>query len=335
MTNLKETVMKGIRVTSIPLKALFLALCIVLASCGRPHDAGGTPPATNTANQAQSAAQAQSDFQQRQMEAEQQARPDIERQRREAEQQAEQSLDQDAISAIEDTQNAIRAIAGNNTSEALAAIERATGKINILLARNPATALIPVNAEVEVIDTAPVDVQAIRERVMAVERAVSARDYPAARVLLNGLASEIRVRTYNLPLGTYPAALQEAARLLDQNRPQDAGMVLLTALNTLVMIDRVIPLPLVIAQAAINDAEALRDNDKDGAQRLLTIARNELDRARELGYAGNDPEYAALNQAITDLEVQVRSTGDTASVFTRIKERVAAFFKRQSQNERR
>jgi NADPH:quinone reductase-like Zn-dependent oxidoreductase len=60
------------------------------------------------------------------------------------------------------------------------------------------------------------------------------------------------------------------------------------------VIDRVSPLPIVLAQRAINDAEALRDKDKEAAQRLLAVARNELDRAKELGYASNDPEYAAL-----------------------------------------
>jgi len=40
--------------------------------------------------------------------------------------------------------------------------------------------------------------------------------------LLYSLESEIRARTYNLPLATYPLALQEAARLLDQGKNDDA-----------------------------------------------------------------------------------------------------------------
>lgn len=45
----------------------------------------------------------------------------------------------------------------DRVEEALAAIEQATGKIDVLLSRNPATALIPVNVQVNVIDTAPQD----------------------------------------------------------------------------------------------------------------------------------------------------------------------------------
>jgi hypothetical protein len=283
---------------------------------------------------AQGRAQVRADFATQRQDAEQQARPDIERQRRDAEQQAEKTLDKEAISAIEETEKAIRAIAANNTSEALAAIERATGKINILLARNPANALIPVNSEVEVIDAAPHDLQLIDELTDAVEAAVDDKNYPA-RALLDVLRSEIRVRTYDLPLATYPDALMEAARLLDQNQSKEASRLLLTALNTLVVIDRVIPLPMILAQAAIDEAQALREKDKDEAQRLLSTARNELERARELGYLGDDSEYDALDEAISDLEKQFKGDEDTASAFTRLKERVSAFFKRQSESERR
>jgi hypothetical protein len=164
---------------------------------------------------------------------------------------------------------------------------------------------------------------------------VSDKNYSAARVLLVGLTSEIRSRTYNLPLATYPAALKEAARLLDQKQAKEATVVLDTTLNTLVVVDRVTPLPLVLAQTAINDAQALRDRDKDAAMKLLATARLELERAKELGYSGNDPEYSALNQAISDLEAQIKGKGDTASAFAKLKERVEAFFKRLSGSERR
>jgi YfdX protein len=73
--------------------------------------------------------------------------------------------------------------------------------------------------------------------------AVGAKDYPTARVILYSLTREIRSRTFNLPLATYPDALKEAARLLDEKENQEASNVLLTALNTLVVVDKVTPLP--------------------------------------------------------------------------------------------
>ncbi|WP_437306436.1 YfdX family protein [Sorangium sp. So ce388] len=265
---------------------------------------------------------------------EQQARPKIEKHRNEAQQQAERTLDSDAIAAVEQTRGALDAIAEDKPDEAIAAIERATGKISVLLARNPATALVPVEEEVEVIDGAPEDLETIEELEEVLERMVKDKNYPTARVMLLGLTSEILVRTYNLPLATYPAALQDAARLLDQKKTEEARAVLETALDTLVVIDRVIPLPLVLAETAIDQAQALRDKDRDQAMRLVTTARHELDRAKALGYSGDDPEYEALNKAISDLETQLRGKEDTTTAFARLKDKVKSFLKRQSESER-
>jgi hypothetical protein len=319
--------MKDTRGRSSLLLAMSLALGLGLSSGSRAEAADDLSTAAPTQGQAHARSP--------QQEARSQARPDLEKQRREAEQQAAKALDRDAVAAVEETRKAAKAIAEDKPGDALAAIERATGKIDVLLARNSATGLIPVEVEAEIIDGAPADVQAIRERAKALRKAVGDKDYPAARLLLLGLTSELRVRTYDLPLSTYPAALKEAARLLDQKKSREAETPLLTALNTLVVIERTSPLPLLAAKDAIGEAQALHDRDRDSALKLLAVARNELDRAKELGYAGNDPEYAALNKAISDLEAQLKGHEDATSAFSRLKEKVAAFFKRQAETERR
>ena len=138
------------------------------------------------------------------------------------------------------------AIAEDRVDEALAAIVQARGKIDVLLSRNPETALIPVHGQVNLIDTAPPDVEDIAFLKNTAETALDLNDLPKARTLLDFLRSEIRVRTYHLPLATYPAAVQEAARLLDQKKTREAGTVLLVALNTLVVIDQVSAIPLLL-----------------------------------------------------------------------------------------
>ena len=288
---------------------------------------------TSTATKTQPVNQTHSSFDKQRQQAEQQARPGVEKERKQAEDEAGKSLDRDAIAAIAETQKAIDAIASNKSDQALAAIERATGKINILLARNPATALIPVSADVDVIDAAPHDIKLIK--VLGQHAAVVAKDYPAARVLLDALTSEIRVRTYDLPLATYPEALKAAARLLDQKKPQDANDVLLTALNTLLVVDRVTPLPLVITREAINVAKAQSQTDKAIAQTLVETAKNEVERSKELGYAPKAPEYQALNSDISSLEKQLKGNSDAGSMFAKLEDKLSAFVKRQSQQERR
>ena len=277
---------------------------------------------------------AESEIEKKTRECAQQARPEVEQERKQAEEKAQQTLDKEAIAAVDETTKAVKSIAENKKDEALATIERAIGKVNVLLARNPATALIPVSTAVEVIEGAPLDLKTIRARAKAAEDAVEDKDYPTARVLLDGLTSEIRVRTSHLPLATYPTALKEAARLIDQNKSTEARNILLTALHTLVEIDHVTPLPIALAQAAINEAQALREKDKAKARQLLALARNELNRAKELGYAGKDPTYSAIDKSIANIEKQLRGTEDTASTFAKLKESVSNFFNKFSDTRR-
>jgi hypothetical protein len=78
----------------------------------------------------------------------------------------------------------------------------------------------------------------------------------------------------------------------------------------------------------------MRDTDRASARRLLEVARGELVRAMALGYAGKDPEYKAIADDISNLEKQLKDTTDTGSVFSRLKQRLASFIKRQSETDR-
>jgi hypothetical protein len=108
--------------------------------------------------------------------------------------------------------------------------------------------------------------------------------------------------------------------------------VLLTALNTLVVVDHVIPLPLILAQAAIDAANSQRQN-KDAALTLLKTARNEVNQSRLLGYLSSDSEYKGLDEEISSLESAIQGTGDTSSMFSHLRDRIAAFLKKQKEHE--
>ncbi len=316
--------------TKVELTTFVLSCLLVIAGCNSDKPNGRTgitePPKASSPSTP--------DSQKQQQEAEQQFRPDIEAQRQQNEAQAKGTLDQDAIAAVGLTGEAIKWITENKKDDALASIERATGKINILIARNPASALIPVSVEVIVIDTAPIDSKVIDQIVQRATDATKHRELPLARILLDSLVSELRIRTTSLPLATYPGALQQAAQLLDQGKNQDAGKVLLTALNTLVMVDHVIPLPLILAQAAIDAANSQRQN-KDIALTLLKTARNEANQSRLLGYLSSDSEYKGLDDEISSLESAINGKGDTSSMFSHLRDRISAFLKRQKEHEQR
>ena len=315
--------MKGTEKRFVCLLAIVI-LFFGVAGCGKNPQASSTPNAS-------SPARAENDNQNPSQE---DVRPDIEQRRQQAQEEAQKTIDQEAAGAIEETKNVVKAIADNRIVDAFAGIERVNGTINVLLARYPAAAQIPVAAEVDVIDLAPTDRKSISNIVTAVNAAILEQDCPSARVLLHGLTSELRVRTYDMLLATYPNALRNAARLLDQHKTKEASDVLITALNTLTVVDRVDPLPLLIAQKEINKAESLGDKDKDAALNLLADSRMQLERARALGYAGKDPEYDALNKSISDLQNQLKGNGSPLQAFTDLREKLSAFFKKQSGTSR-
>jgi hypothetical protein len=314
--------------------AIVTSCLMLIAGCSSNERPSSTAQAKSQV-QAQPQPQSKPNFQQQRQAAESQARPDIEKEREQAKQKADQSLDQDAIAAVTQTQTAIDDIAANKKSDAMSAIEAATGKINVLLARNQAAALIPVASEVDVIDAAPLDENAVQALNHHVAEAVRVKDYPTARLLLYSLMSEIRLRIYNLPLATYPTALKDAARMLDQGQNDQARNVLLTALNTLAVVEKVTPIPVVLARAAIDAAQQQSQKDKNTAQTLLATAKNQLQRCQDLGYAADTADYGALNTNIAQLDKQLKGNGDTGELFAKLKDELSSFFNRQSAQERR
>jgi hypothetical protein len=213
-------------------------------------------------------------------------------QRAAAESTAKNALDAEAIAVLAETDRAIARIAAGDRAGALSSLEAAAGKAKILVGRNAANALIPAAAEVQVIDTAPEDDGRIGRMRRSLQLAVIAEDLPRARLILDSLRSEIRIRTYHIPLGTYPDALAQAAALLDQQKDQQAAEVLNRARSTLVMIDEVTPLPLVVAQAAVEAARS--DTDPQRKAQHVTAAREALERTEALGYADKETRKTLL-----------------------------------------
>jgi hypothetical protein len=103
---------------------------------------------------------------------------------------------------------------------------------------------------------------------------------------------------------------------------------LLTALNTLVVVEQVVPLPIILARTAITQAEQKSKTDKNAAQTLLEVARKELNRGKALGYNTGADEYASLDKEISNLQKQVRAGSDTGSLFARLRAELTDFLHR-------
>lgn len=238
----------------------------------------------------------------------------------------------EAVTALEKTRAALAALDAGETQKALNLLSEATGKLEIITTAHPDLALAPVDVRVVVRDF-PGDAKAIHA---AVEKASDLLDdgkVQEARHLLEGLASEVDVQVYYLPLATYPQAIKHAVRLLAQKKRVEAASVLQTALDTLVVVDHITPLPIVHAQEFLAQARTfvgkkrrLNAAQTKHVQALLASAKAELERARALGYL-DEKRYEAMLEDVEALEDKLAKHGDTRSLLDALRKKVDEFLK--------
>lgn len=233
------------------------------------------------------------------------------------------ALLRDAVSALQETINALAELDKKDGKTATAALERAIGKLEILLARNPNLALAPADINVVTQDVLT-SVDAVDELRKSVEVAIKDGRLQEARRLIAGLASEMVARVSYLPLATYPDAIRAAARLLAQGKNNEAKAAIETALSTIVVKEVIYPLPLMRASAAIEAARKLAANEKRSAEddakikELLSTAREQVRLGQALGYARKD-ELKDLLKTIDKIEEGVKGKRSAASTFDKIR----------------
>lgn len=195
----------------------------------------------------------------------------------------------EAMAAISETKNALKALDDGDKDEALKALERATGKLELILARDPKLALAPNNVSAATYDLYA-DIGKVKEARKEAEGLLADGQVQDARQVLEALRSETVISVSNIPLATYPAAIKKAVKFIDDGKQKEAKETLQTALNTLVVTDTVIPLPVVTAQDLLKEAKKLsekKDRSTDESKKMdgyLAKARTELEFAQALGY---------------------------------------------------
>ena len=237
----------------------------------------------------------------------------------------------EAMSAVSETRNALKALDDGQKDEALSALERATGKLEVILARDPDLALAPTNVGAVTITT-EADLGKITEARKEAQRLMNEGEVQAARHLLDGLASETVISVSNIPLATYPAAIKDAARLADNNKFSEAKRVLQTALNTLVITNTVIPLPVVKTQDFLLKAEKLAektDRTEDDSKKLtglLADAHTQLEFAEALGY-GTKKDFKDLYEQLDEIKEKTSHGKSGTGFFAKIKASLSGLFK--------
>ncbi len=207
--------------------------------------------------------------------------------------------------------------------EALEALEQATGKLEIILARDPKLALAPASMSSTTYDvfSSVAAINVVRERA---EDALEDGRLQEARRLIRGLASETVISVMNIPLATYPKAIKMAVSSIDAGKVKEAKVILQAALSTLVVTDTVIPLPVVRAEYNLKHAETLagKAERSDGENKLLSgflhSARKELELAEALGYSSKK-NFEELYEQIDEIEEKTEGGKTGKGFFAKIK----------------
>jgi len=237
----------------------------------------------------------------------------------------------DATSAIQETQTALKDLDEGKKKEALAALERATGKLDIILARDPSLTLAPAGVRVLTVDLQG-GIEAVKSLRKQIQDLMDAGRLQAARRLMGSLASETVVSVSNIPLATYPGAIKDAARLIDENKTDEAKSALQNALNTQVVTETIIPLSVVNAQISLREAETLaekKDRTAEENSRLkasLDNARSQLERSQALGY-GKKGDFETFYQQLKEIEQKTANNKFGNGFFAKIKASIADFMK--------
>ena len=243
-----------------------------------------------------------------------------------AEQKAQSTqLIKEAIRAIQFTQDALIYLNNNKTNKATESLKKAVGELAVVLNTPNAPYLLPVDVQINAYQFVG-DVKKIKSLIAQAKTLVNENKIPEAREVLNSLRSEIVIKTVNLPLATYPAALKLAIRYINEEKTKEAKDVLTMALSTLVEVDNVIPIPLIKAQALVEEASKTIKKDKKQPLKYLDEAKHQLVIAEALGYTStSDTTYKMLKDEITKLESEIHKGHKTASIFSDLIQKLKEF----------
>lgn len=240
-----------------------------------------------------------------------------------------QVLDE-AVSALALTKSALAALDGKDAARALATLAEVTGKLELIVAREPTLALAPVDVRTIVHDLfANTDtIEAMTDEALD---ALKHGEVQQARHVLALLASEIVIAVTNIPLASYPAAVKSVVPLIDQGKIEEAKAALQAALSTLVETRSVHPLPALRARLLLKRAEPLvEDGQRSEAsnerlETLLNEARQQLEMAELLGY-GKRKDFESMYDELKKIKQKTGGGGGGKGWLDEVKAKLSRLF---------
>jgi len=232
---------------------------------------------------------------------------------------------QEAIDSLKNAHEALVLLEKKDKDGAIKSIEKALGKLEVILSAKTSPKLLPIKSYVvvnEFIGTS----DGIKATVKLVKELLSDGKVQQARKLLMPLTSEVDMTTVSLPLVSYPDALKLAAKYIHSDKVAMAKEVIAIALNTFDEATVVVPLPLLKATDLIAAASDIATQDKEMAIRYLEGASENLKVAEALGYVSKSAvTYKVLQDKIDAVKKEIQGKNKAEKLFESLKEKLADF----------
>lgn len=232
----------------------------------------------------------------------------------------------EAIDSLSYTNKALLALNANDKKAAKENIEKALGKLEVILSAKDAPKVLPVDSAVSMVEFVGTK-DDVKQTLDRVKDLLDDNKVQVARTLLNTLQSEIDITVVSLPLATYPDALKLAAKYIHDNQLEKAKSVLEVALSTFDKTTTVIPIPLLKATDLIGVSASLSKNDKkEEALTYLQAAEDQLDTAQALGYVSHSSNtYKSLHGVIEHIRKEIKGKNEAQKLFDDLKAKLKDF----------
>ncbi len=232
---------------------------------------------------------------------------------------SQKSTPKEVIQAFDDTLKAVQALENADVNTAKKYLKEATTMFDNALKANPALTLLPVATQMQVseVDATPKEIE---KALKLAKDALDGHHLEDARVILATLRDEMIVNTQYIPMDIYPLATKDALKALEKDDTKEALALLMNGFSTTVSDTVVLPLPILTASDMVLAAAALDKENKEDALALLDGAKEELAKAKLLGYTdAYGADYEALSKDIEAIEKEIKGKNVVEKLYDKLK----------------
>jgi len=194
---------------------------------------------------------------------------------------------------------AMRAIAQKNYPAAQSFLKTADNQLGILLKKNPSMSEALIDTNITMSDFVG-SLKGLKSNIAQAKKALEDGQVQQARAILMPLSSQLELTSEYLPLKTYPQQIKLAEKQLKAHHPKKALTTLSVTLNTVLVKQAVVSIPLLNAQTDILTAQTLYQEDPKKNQKqvlsFLKQAKENLQLNTLLGYPGGKQVQVELKK---------------------------------------